>query len=54
MSNVNIGATQAHRILYHLKGGYEMVGGTKVEFKNFQRDHNCFMRTPMQVCLLGE
>ncbi|KAJ9560277.1 hypothetical protein OSB04_005437 [Centaurea solstitialis] len=43
MSNANIGATQAHNIICQLKGGYDKVGGTKVEYKNFQRDRNCYI-----------
>ncbi|KAJ9542468.1 hypothetical protein OSB04_028974 [Centaurea solstitialis] len=43
MSNANIGATQAHNIICQLKGGYDRVGGTKVEYKNFQRDRNCYI-----------
>lgn len=43
MANANIGATQAHNILSQIKGGYEMVGGSKVEYKNFQRDRNCYV-----------
>jgi len=43
MSNANIGATKAHNILCQLKGGYDKVGGTKVDYKNFQRDRNCYI-----------
>ncbi|KAJ9549993.1 hypothetical protein OSB04_022536 [Centaurea solstitialis] len=43
MSNANIGAMQAHNIICQLKGGYDKVGGTKVEYKNFQRDRNCYI-----------
>ncbi|KAJ9568271.1 hypothetical protein OSB04_004237 [Centaurea solstitialis] len=34
---------EAHSILCQLRGGYDKVGGTKVEYKNFERDRNCYI-----------
>ncbi|KAL4568815.1 hypothetical protein LXL04_024431 [Taraxacum kok-saghyz] len=37
----NIGASKAYNLVSHMKGGFEIRGGTEVDYKNFQRDLNC-------------
>ncbi|GKC74446.1 protein FAR1-related sequence 5, partial [Tanacetum coccineum] len=42
-ANVNIGATRAHHLLTGIKGSYQLVHGTTVDFKNFFRSVNCYI-----------
>ncbi|GKC53791.1 FAR1-related sequence 5-like protein, partial [Tanacetum coccineum] len=42
-TNVNIGATRAHRLLTGVKGSYLLVHGTTVDFKNFFKSVNCYI-----------
>lgn len=39
----NVGATKAYSLMTTLKGGYDQVRGTKVEYKNYARDLNLFI-----------
>lgn len=41
--NVNIGASKAHQIQVCLKGGYEEVGSSRTDYKNFKRDFDSFV-----------
>lgn len=38
-----LGASKTHTLLCGLKGGHEAVSGTKVDFKNHQRDYNNYI-----------
>ncbi|KAJ9565886.1 LOW QUALITY PROTEIN: hypothetical protein OSB04_001852 [Centaurea solstitialis] len=41
--NVNIGESKAHQIQVCLKGGYEEVGSSRMDYKNFKRDFDSFV-----------
>lgn len=43
LSNQNIGATVAHRLFSGIQGGYNVFGGLLNDFKNYNRDLNCFI-----------
>nr|XP_043633639.1 protein FAR1-RELATED SEQUENCE 5-like [Erigeron canadensis] len=43
VSTNNIGATKAYRLRATMKGGYENVRGTVVDYKNFKRDINMYI-----------
>jgi zinc finger SWIM domain-containing protein 3 len=43
LSNQNIGATKAYRILSGLQGGYGNRGGLQVDYKNSSKQLNCYI-----------
>lgn len=43
VARANIGASKAHRIQVCLKGGYEEVGCSRSDYKNFKRDLDTFV-----------
>lgn len=45
LSLTNTGATRVHRLRSTLKGGYDQVNGTVVDWKNFKRDINTVIGT---------
>jgi hypothetical protein len=42
-AKLNIGATQSYRICKEYANGYENIGATLLDFKNFGRDVKCFI-----------
>lgn len=43
MANSSIGATKAYHLYHGLHGGYNINGGTVVDYKNHARKVNCFV-----------
>ncbi|XP_035834266.1 protein FAR1-RELATED SEQUENCE 5-like [Helianthus annuus] len=43
MSNLNIGPARAFNIMKEVYGGFDKVGATKVDFKNFKKELNLFI-----------
>ncbi|XP_022042175.1 protein FAR1-RELATED SEQUENCE 5-like [Helianthus annuus] len=43
MSNLNIGPVRAFNIMKEVCGGFDKVGATKVDFKNFKKELNLFI-----------
>ncbi|XP_035832897.1 protein FAR1-RELATED SEQUENCE 5-like [Helianthus annuus] len=44
MSHLNIGPVRAFNIMKEVYGGFDKVGATKVDFKNFKKELNLFIR----------
>ncbi|KAL4573725.1 hypothetical protein LXL04_020541 [Taraxacum kok-saghyz] len=44
LNKANVGAVQAHGIVTGFKGGVDKQGAKKVNYKNFARDLNCYMK----------
>ena len=42
-SRCNIGLTKTHNLAKQMPGGYEHVGATNLDFKNFNRDVRCWI-----------
>ncbi|KAL4561965.1 hypothetical protein LXL04_034151 [Taraxacum kok-saghyz] len=44
LNKANVGAVRAHGIVTGFKGGVDKQGAKKVNYKNFERDLNCYMK----------